>query len=160
MSTENFIFAVMAPALALALHIFSPLTSRFLQVQAERIALSELGGDSQVKASVTIMLKETMAGASALASLAPTLVSFVISGFAIFISVSEPFWWVVSLAIGLVLLAILVVWMISGRSIFELQVLKVPILKVPRSRILGWITLLTNFALIGLATAIWQSVIA
>jgi hypothetical protein len=162
--TKDFVLAVIPPALAILLEAFTPFTARFFAGQANQIVGSEIGPVAsetckeqieQLISTTKLLLAHSMAGASSLAGLAPTFVSFIVSGFAIFVVISNPYWWLLGFAIAFLVLAILIQRILSGRSLFELETTKVTALNRPPTCFISLLIYVTNIVLIAAALSIY-----
>jgi hypothetical protein len=129
MELSGLILSILPPGLAILVQLLSPFDSEYFQRQAVSVAKQQadpggaipVGSElHQLAATMTTLLRESSKGAASLAGLAPTFVAFFLAAVAILFSMTEPFWWIVAIAIMGIVSALLVFRVISGKNLVDI----------------------------------------
>lgn len=121
MDLPDLVLAAIPPLLAMLIERFNPISSNTIRLNAER-DLDDFRSLAEFP-----MLVDTVAAFTAavveVSGLAPTLVSAIVSGFAVVHAVDRPFWLIVTYCLVLIVVVIPVLRLLTGVGYLDLETL-------------------------------------
>lgn len=155
MDLPDLVLALLPPATAIVIELLNPLNERFFERQKAAIATDELNGlptanNPDLPQAIDIfgkVLTQAMVGAAALAGLAPTLVTFVVTLAAIVHPLGDSIYlWALVVFLEVVLIFSML-RIITGLTPAQIAIRKVTIFgraTLPAAKFISWLVLATN----------------
>jgi hypothetical protein len=167
MEAKDLALAVLPAVLAIAIEAFNPFNSTYFERAARELVRNEITDPTdpalplearQAATAAERIIAGAAEGAASLVGVTPTFVSFMAAGISVVEFLKSPEWWLISLFVGLALVALVSWRILSARDILGVATRPVDIPLIgpqPGSRLCSWSIYLLNTVLIGLATVVF-----